>query len=141
MLRGERWRLSWAHHRAFLILGFWTALNGILVQFGIPFVSEELTNVLIQFSVPTTWIVAWVFLRFEVDVFRMLSAGVIFGSLLLAVVPSLFWGSGAGNDDDNPPFWVIIVFLRCVYIYIAMLVDWRVYICTYCECHSVCGSR
>lgn len=114
IVRGESWSLTRAHHINFAWLGLWTSINGVLAQFAIPFVSAELTNILVNVSIPCTWISAWYMFRFEVNVFRIVCCvGVLIG-VLIGLVPSLFSGSGTGGDSQNPPLWIVVTVLSAI---------------------------
>lgn len=89
-------------------LGFWTSVNGVLAQFAIPHLDSELTNVLVQISLPTTWFLAWILFRWRVTPFRLICFVAILGSLLIAVVPSLVLGITGGIVNDAPIFWILL---------------------------------
>ncbi|EGD73750.1 hypothetical protein PTSG_11506 [Salpingoeca rosetta] len=114
VIRRESWALSKQHHINFAWLGLWTSVNGVLAQFAIPFVSAELTNILVTLSIPCTWVSAWYMFRFEVTTFRILCCLGVVAGVLTGLVPSLFFGSGAGDKSDNPPFWVVVTVLSAI---------------------------
>ena len=111
----ETWRLDWKHHKNFLWLGFFTSVNGVLSQLSVPFVTGELTTVLVTLSIPVTWISAWYMFRYEVTVYRILCFVAILGSILLGLVPSMYWGAGDTDDTaQNKPFWVILTICSAI---------------------------
>ena len=111
----QRFRLSCRENLWMLALGLATAVNGILAQFAVPHVAPELSNILVQISLPTTWMLSWLIFRWRLNVWRCMCFGLIIGSLLLAVLPSAFYGdSGGGKVQSSPAVWVIITLLSAL---------------------------
>lgn len=115
LLSGQSFCVTREHHKIFAWLGLWTSINGVLAQFAIPFVAPELTIILVQVALPVTWISAWYMFRWRVMTLRVISGFTILSGLMVGIIPSLFYGSGAGSDiATSGTFWIILTLLSAI---------------------------
>lgn len=117
-VKNERWLgKSREEMKIIISLGIFTSVNGVLAQFAVPHIDPELQNLIVQVSIPITWISAkYMFKEKTFNWGHYLAFFTIISGLLLGILPSFVTSR---NDPslkqyDNSFFWIMTAFISAI---------------------------